>query len=278
MSQLSSAGSERNIRETVSTPPTVGASPSTQSLSIEDLVLRRQEEVELLKKHHSAPMYWAGAVLLSRVDINLGVPPSAVVQQQLSRRAEQLFTLGQGFSAMLSQDNGPDAVRAAAQLLEEFEYYISSSTVQSMKAIRAKNVEDRSSVRKPNDPIRSTLYRSGKTITFEFLDTMHVPFSLDYALVVCALLDIMKLVYNKFLEQECQVEPVADAVYKIDEKIREVVFKPIASDLKKKSQTLVDMEIDSLTQDYAVMNTLTHKRRSRMHGENLGELIGDEKS
>jgi hypothetical protein len=106
---------------------------------------------------------------------------------------------------------------------------------------------------------------------------MHVPFSLDYALVVCALCDIMKLVYNKFLDPECQVEPVADAISKIDEKIREVVFKPIAVDLKKKCQTIVDMEIDNLTTEYGVMNSLSHKRRSRMVGENLGELISDEK-
>jgi hypothetical protein len=119
------------MRETISGAPG-SAAPQAAQLSIEDLVVKRQEEIELLKMHHAAPRHWAGIVLLSRADINSGVPPSAAVAQQLARRAEQLFTLGQGFSAMLSQDNGPDAVRAAAQLLEEFEYYISSSTVQSM--------------------------------------------------------------------------------------------------------------------------------------------------
>jgi hypothetical protein len=88
------------------------------------------------------------------------------------------------------------------------------------KAIRAKNVEDRPNRAGVKDPVRPTLYKSGKSITFEFLEVMHVPFALDYALIVCSLFDILKFVYNKFLDPDCQTDFFSEAIFKVDEKIR----------------------------------------------------------
>lgn len=110
---------------------------------------------------------------------------------------------------------------------------------------------------------------------YEFLDPMHIPFALDYGLAVCALCDIMKIVYNKFLEPECQTEAVAEAIVKIDEKIREMIIKPIAQDLKKKSQTLVDLEIDNLIHEYGIIKEFMQKRKSKI-GEATQDWMADD--
>jgi hypothetical protein len=128
---MSSLAVSPSVPASSPTSPQSSLSQST-SQTLEDLVLQREKDIEILKHQHAHAKYWGEIALIGREEINFGVPASANTAQNLAKRAEQFYLLGLGFAAMLSQDNGPDAVRAAAQLLEEFEYFIASSTVQSM--------------------------------------------------------------------------------------------------------------------------------------------------
>lgn len=146
-----------------------------ENASVENLVVSRRRNIEKIKIHHQEfDKPWASIVRLTKHDINNVRNPS-----HLQKRCEQFFVLGLSFSVMMRQDNGPNAVRAAAQLLEEYEYFIANGPVQSMKSLRAKNLEDsniRSAAftRDKSDPYKPQLYKSGKHVIYEFLEIANI--------------------------------------------------------------------------------------------------------
>lgn len=178
----------------------------------------------------------------------------------LGRRAEHLFALGMSLAAVVSRGPGQGLVRAVAQLMEEFEYLTANAAAQSVKFLRAKNVEDAqrntlgvSGGRNAAEAVKPQLFKSGKGIAFEFLEIMKVPFELDYGIVVCSLSEILLEMYRQFREPECTVsQALEEAVVKIDERVREMVLRPISSDIKRISTDVAKKELSQVMQEFGL--------------------------
>lgn len=91
---------------------------------IEYIVLKRQNTLDYLKRTHQGRVYWLNVIRLSREDIESFYAPA-----ELERRAEQLFILGLSVGRLLELSQGALVVRALAQLMEEYEYFVSHGMV-----------------------------------------------------------------------------------------------------------------------------------------------------
>lgn len=95
---------------------------------LEDLVQHRRSDWNYLKAMHEGSNYWLNVALLREQQVmnHLG-------DKQSIRRGAQFFYLGIGLGRLVGESVHPELLAMdCCQLLEELEFYFSSSTVQGM--------------------------------------------------------------------------------------------------------------------------------------------------
>ncbi|KUF95627.1 Sec14 cytosolic factor [Phytophthora nicotianae] len=96
---------------------------------LEDLVQHRRSDWNYLKAMHEGSNYWLNVALLREQQVM-----NHVGYKQSIRRGAQFFYLGIGLGRLVGESTHPELLAMdCCQLLEELEFYFSSSTVQGMK-------------------------------------------------------------------------------------------------------------------------------------------------
>jgi hypothetical protein len=84
-------------------------------------------------------------------------------------------------------------------------------------------------------------------VVYEFLAVPHLPFTLDYFEVFGTLCDMLSLVYNKFVAEDCWNHPaVYEAITKIDMKIKHHVINLVAKELTNHCLGVTKTELNNL--------------------------------
>ena len=196
---------------------------------LEQLVTKRKSNISYLKKFHEGDHYWMNVISMSKQEL-LDFVDKKVPDQ----RTVGYFYLGISLSKLFDEFNGGDTpsnpenvaklIRGITQLIEEFEFYFSSSAMQSVKyafarnaacmhpnlspnsfqgdapsAVGTTNLNDPDNIAKPN------VYKYQSDVVYEFLLTPHIPFadSMDYLEVLTSLCVILLKVYNAFRDPIC---------------------------------------------------------------------------
>lgn len=122
------------------------------------------------------------------------------------QRAEAFFKLGLGLGRIVHLPKGLPIVRAFSQLMEEWEYYIAGSAMQSVKYVMAKSSPCLYPQSVPlegmTDLTRPSVYKFQSNITFEYLDDVNIGLELDYLEVLPALCEVLYQVYDKLHHEE----------------------------------------------------------------------------
>ena len=96
-------------------------------LKIERLVKKRLMNFDYIERLHSGkpPLFWLNTIKLRQSDLLAHHEDST-----LQARARRWFILGMSLSNLIQLPTGGHIVRAAHQLLTEFEYYFSNAAMQ----------------------------------------------------------------------------------------------------------------------------------------------------
>jgi hypothetical protein len=201
---------------------------------IEQLVTKRIHNVNYLKKFHEGDHYWMNLISMSKEELQ------GFAKKQIPHsRVLGYFYLGMSLSKIFDElscgphTNKAEAVakfiRSITQLVEEFEFYFSSSAMQSVKYVMAKNSQCMYPHIAPtppsvsggesgnssggggmhlNDPAlipKPNVFKYQSDVVYEFLLTPHIPFadSMDYVEVLSSLCEILLNVYKAFQDSTC---------------------------------------------------------------------------
>lgn len=222
--------------------------------SLEDLIVTRQMTLNTLYGFFEREMHWAGIAKLTKYDI--GTSNSSML---LQKRTQHFYVLGTSMAAVVQHRTGIEAVHDMAQLMEEFEHFTASTSIQSMKLMRAKPVDEMRS--RSSDPTRSQLYKTGKQVFYASLLVSNTPFTLDYYTIVQTVLDVLKLVYSTFLDKRCSTASTKDVILKLDDKIGELVLRPLVIDLDSLASQVLDTGIQSIVAQFGL--STSRKRPSK---------------
>ena len=159
------------------------------------MISKRRSNLQYLKKFHEGEHYWMNIVLMTKFDLD-----EYVKKHIKTPRILGYFYLGVSFSKLYDNTIGCSAsdplhkaeyvtlfIKGITQLIEEFEYHLLSSTMQSVKYVMAKSVpcvypnisspdNDIESTEVENAVIKSTLYKYQSDIVYEYLLVPHLPF------------------------------------------------------------------------------------------------------
>jgi hypothetical protein len=170
---------------------------------LETMIEKRKNNFQYLKTVHDGGTFWLNTVMIDKnklfslVSDTTRVPPI---------RSVMYYYLGLSLSKLLDLPPGPITVRALSQLLEEWEYYFASNTMQSMKYVMARTSSYPYPQYMPNDgdidQIRSGVYKFNNDIVYEHLQCPHVPFNLDYVQVFYSLCEMLYELYDKFWHED----------------------------------------------------------------------------
>lgn len=210
------------------------------------LVHKRKTNLAYLKKVHQGNCFWLNATMFSSDDIAKYV--RTVVPKA---RAEAFFYLGLSASRILSLPAGVATVRACAQLVEEFEYYLSGTAMQSVKYFTAKPsacVYPQSQPAEGMSEIaRPVLFRFHNNIVYEYLQVPFVSFDLDYVEVLLSLCDALTALYSKLQHEDCfNHQMVYDTVIRFDARMKHHVINLIAKELTELAGAKLRNEAASL--------------------------------
>ena len=224
---------------------------------LEALVLKRKHNVAYIAKVYNGSSFWLNCRLLTSKDIQ-----NYISQTVPKLRTKMYFYLGLSISRILieHQSGGAIVVKAFAQLLEEWEYYFSSSAMQSVRFVLAKNstsiypqtnhhhgVADGDADNLTSS--RGNIHKFNGTIVYEHLLTPAVPFDLDYVEVTCALSEVLKSLYDNFLQAECyNSNSIYELIIKLDLKLKHHFINLIAKELTETTLLSVKADLDVFKQ------------------------------
>ena len=169
------------------------------------LVSKRKANLSYLVKVHQGGVFWLNCIHLSNEDIcryTYAVPKN---------RTLSYYYLAASTSAIVALPSGFAAIRAFLQLLEEWEYYFAGTATQSMKFVLAKTspcsfpvpLIPTSSLGNEDELRLPSINKFDNNVIYEYLNTTHVPFELDYIEVLYSLCESVGALYNKFLSEDC---------------------------------------------------------------------------
>jgi hypothetical protein len=134
------------------------------------------------------------------------------------QRIESYFILGLSISKVLEQNSIINIVRSFSQLIEEWEYHYSGTTMQSVKFVMAKNspcLYPESVQQGVEELSRPSIYKFNNVVVYEYLEVPHLPFELDYIEVLLALLDSLSMLYDKLLHVDSYRFLFIQIIYKL---------------------------------------------------------------
>ena len=213
---------------------------------LEAMIEKRKHNFNYLKKTHEGKCYWVNCVRMNEDDIKSHVASTIPEHRGLS-----FYYLGSSMSNLLSLPAGPGVVRAAAQLLEEWEYYFSSLAMQGVKYVMARNSQflypQLSSMEYTVDNVKPMVYKFNNDVVYEHLVITHVPFELDYVEVFVNLCDTLHDLYDKLMHDECFSNVILyEAIVRLDVRIKHFVINVVAKEFQETTCTDSKNEIDLL--------------------------------
>ena len=152
------------------------------------------------------------------------------------QRIESFFSLGISISKIVELKAGLPVVRAFSQLMEEWEYVHSGSTMQSVKFVMAKNstcvYPQMSPIEGFSDLARPSVYKFHNAVVYEHLQLPHIPFELDYLEVFSGLCVELSKLYEKLIQEECFSNPVIyDAIVRLDTRVKHHIINLVSKEV-----------------------------------------------
>jgi len=183
------------------------------------------------QKVHQGGCYWLNTVLLTHADL-LTYSTSIVSKQ----RVESFFSLGISISKIVELSPGLPIVRAFSQLMEEWEYVHSGTTMQSVKFVMAKNstciYPQLSPIEGFSDLARPSVYKFNNAVVYEHLRLPHIPFELDYLEVFTVLCTELSKLYEKLIHEECYSNQVIyDAIVRLDTRVKHHIINLVSKEV-----------------------------------------------
>ncbi|KAL4156330.1 hypothetical protein PRNP1_005361 [Phytophthora ramorum] len=223
---------------------------------LEDLVQHRRSDWNYLKAMHEGSNYWLNVALLREQQVM-----SHLGDKQTIRRGAQFFYLGIGLGRLVGESVHPELLAMdCCQLLEELEFYFSSSTVQGMKMMVATSSTLHETVDKENrpqyaadEPFRPTLHKWNQRPVYRRLLTPPIPFPLDYREVLLSLCDILALIYSKLIEDSSSSENVNlfQSIIRFDERIKKLFIDPVKKEFSAVASQVMAEEMRLVRKTYA---------------------------
>lgn len=187
---------------------------------LESLIEKRKNNFLYLMEIHLGGSYWLNSVLIDKKELH------SYILEKPSTRAVMYYYFGISISKILELNSGPITIKAMIQLLEEWEYYFASTTMQSMKYMMARTSNYIYPNFMPNDTsttagaaqsgngsnnpnsvesdhqIKSGIYKFNNDVVYEYLLTPHIPFELNYIEVLYSLCQMLYDLYDKFWHED----------------------------------------------------------------------------
>jgi hypothetical protein len=209
---------------------------------LQGLVAKRLANFKYLKMMHEGGHYWLNTVEMSSDFIH-----NYISSQVPSARTINYFYLGLGMAKVLRADPGYATTKAFMQLMEEYDYFISGTGMQSVKFVMAKTsfhpfpdlVFDKSDS-------ENGLKKFNGEILYEILETPHVPFALDYKIVLGSLCELASELYARITHSDNYNEGTFNTIMKLDDKIKHHVISAIAKELSKLAEERISDGIAQL--------------------------------
>lgn len=219
---------------------------------LEMMVLKRQQNISYLRRFHQGGLFWLNCVLMTPSDLQrLTSSPAHKV------RTVMYYYLGLSASKLLMNDGikSSQFVCAFTQLMEEWEYYFSSPTMQGVKFVLARtsptayphtNVSN--STEKEEDLIgRVSIYKHNGNVVYEHLMTPPIPFELDYIETLTSLSDVLISLYDKFLGEECHINAALyDAIMKLDSRVKHHFISLVSKEITETCVSTMKLKTQSL--------------------------------
>lgn len=187
---------------------------------LESLIEKRKNNFLYLMEIHSGGSYWLNSVLIDKKELH------SYLVEKPSTRAVMYYYFGISLSKILELSSGPATIKAMIQLMEEWEYFFASTTMQSMKYMMARTSnyiypnfmptdttspagsQGNNAGNNPNSnpdgdhQIKSGIYKFNNDVVYEYLLTPHIPFELNYIEVLYSLCQMLYDLYDKFWHED----------------------------------------------------------------------------
>ncbi|ETI57426.1 hypothetical protein L917_00234 [Phytophthora nicotianae] len=223
---------------------------------LEDLVQHRRSDWNYLKAMHEGSNYWLNVALLREQQVM-----NHVGYKQSIRRGAQFFYLGIGLGRLVGESTHPELLAMdCCQLLEELEFYFSSSTVQGMKLMVATSSTLHEPLGKENspqysadEPFRPTMHKWNQRPVYRRLMTPPIPFPLDYREILLSLCDILALIYSKLVEDNSASENLNlfQSIIRFDDRIKKLFIDPVKKEFSAVASQVMAEEMRLVRKAYA---------------------------
>jgi hypothetical protein len=220
---------------------------------VEYIILKRQKNLDYVKRVHEGKVFWLNLVRISKANILNYYSPDV-----LQERALGWLILGLSCSKLLEMADSTCVVRALYQLLEEYEYFMSKLKkdennrydIYTDFVFTTSHISTSQRNFSPKDPVKAKIHTNSKGIAkFEhlYIPTLPGQGNLDYCEVLFTLCDVLSLVYGKTIDHNCLQNPIiCEAILKIDKRIKSIFFTKVCNDLTLIAQPLLKEELNHL--------------------------------
>ncbi|AOW06194.1 hypothetical protein B0I72DRAFT_135015 [Yarrowia lipolytica] len=201
---------------------------------IQELVVRRIQYIEYVRRVHSGSLYWLNSVHLSRDDIE--------AMHYDNNAAQHLFCLGASLPHMIvSNTTQQSYLRSFLALMKEFETFSSAETTKHRlsgvgRFFRAKTKNDKSE-------------ESSAPVEFTHLTIYRLPFVPDMYETFGSVCAILVDAYSKILELPGKAPDSYEMLLRLDERVKRGVLDAFVKDVDAMSKNVVRdeaMKIESL--------------------------------
>ncbi|KAG2382291.1 hypothetical protein C9374_005493 [Naegleria lovaniensis] len=217
---------------------------------MEFLVQKRVENLDYLRRFHEGKIMWLNVVKVSPSEIENAYQP-----KELQKRLEQWLCLGVSLAPLINYNDGYHFVRACSQLMEEYEYHYSSMAMQGMKILKAFTntfVDEETPIIPSQKTIKPVIHKSNGSVIYEFLQTPHIPCSLDYCQIVFSMCDILTFVYRKFLDETNINSSLHESIIKLDEKIKNNFIGLLSKDITNLAMQIVKTKLATVQNIFSI--------------------------
>lgn len=209
------------------------------------LIEKRGNGYSYLKDLHRGSL-WLNYIRFPEEDIN------KYTQQLVSpNRSTHLFYFGLSIAKLIDTRKGSLLVRAITQLLEEWEYYTASFSIQSMKYVMARNTltafpQNVSSNDSGESVDRGLLFKFNNDIVYQFLLTPSVSFDMNFIEVMSCVCDILNSMYATLMnDEDCYMNSITfTAILRNDRRIQRQIVEPVVNELTELSRQRISAEMD----------------------------------
>jgi len=211
---------------------------------VEDLVSQRQREVAYIRRCILPDLGDDGKPLAARNFLNMA-PATGSHRKHFDELMNDestrcFFVLGLSMGKLLEIENPRYCVNAISQLLEEFSYFTSSYASRSLRS----TLGIKEFVITGDEPMTTGIFSQNGQVVFQFLDLPQVPQFCDRRTILHALLSIVYLIYERFLD--VPEERFRKRLSLIDSKMAKLIFAPVVDILAALCKSETDAAFDDL--------------------------------